>query len=535
MPRALVVGSVLLGAHACIMTIPDPPPDDSCEPGTLVGCYTGPPETRRVGTCQEGTAECLEGGELGECERDVGPALEQCTTDVVLDEDCNGQDNEHCAEWAAVYGNEGAQGIESMAITGDDDVVVLARNSAGGGGARIDFGGGNLDVGVYKNTYAVARLGPSGEHDWSALFDAEPAVSTPRLVFDETLGVLVVGSFTVQLIYAGVVELTTLGEAESVFVARLNGANGERIAFAAFGDEDVQLGRAVAAGGGSVIIGGSAAGTVDFSPAGIRTAAGGADAFVAKLDADLVPIWALFAGAEGDDHVSRVVMDDVGDVYVAGSFAQALDFGSPCAPLAAEGESDAFVAKLGGSDGGCRWVRHIGGSGAESVAALTWRDALYLSASFTESVSVGTFQGQSLGNDDFLIAVLDENGESVAHRAFGAAGNQIARDLAILPSGSIAVVGTIGGSIDFGGGLMEVTYQATETQDDAFVLFLDTGLEHLFSRQFSDRRDDDAFAVVATSSGQLMVAGEFDGSIDFGTGALTTYSDEDAYLMRLPP
>ncbi|HZO14360.1 MAG TPA: hypothetical protein VFB62_13905 [Polyangiaceae bacterium] len=537
MKRACMAGPLMLAVHACIMVIPDSP-EDACEPGTLLSCYEGPPATRQVGLCQDGVAVCGEEGELGACEREIGPVLEQCGVDFAEDEDCNGQTNEHCAHWVAVYGDIGEQGIEGVSLAAGDDVVVVARNTGGRGGGLINFGGAELYDASWRNSFAVARIGPEGEHRWSHLFTGGEVVRTAKIALDETLGVLVTGSFAVDLVYDGTWQLGGFATGvDTMFVARLDGDTGAILDSAAFTHDDFQIGNAVAGSGDAVFVAGSSAGYVDLGAAGMFSSAGSTDALLAKLDPDLEPLWARIAGGEGDDDILRMAVDDAGDVYVVGSFAQSIAF-DPCPALAAQGERDGFVAKLAGGDGSCTWLRSFGGSGAERVGAIELGDSMQVAVMFDASIEDGPWHGDSAGDDDILIATLDAaTGESLARRTFGAPGDQVVHDLALLPSGEIAVAGTIRGSIDFGGGLMKITLQPMETEpDDAFVLLLDNQLEHVFSRQFSAPGDDDAFGVVVAESGELVVGGEFANTIDFGTGAQASSGNSvDAYLMRLAP
>ena len=64
-----------------------------CTPGSEVDCYSGPANTRDVGSCRAGVQTCLpEGTGFGECKGEVLPAAESCLTPE--DEDCDGLVNE---------------------------------------------------------------------------------------------------------------------------------------------------------------------------------------------------------------------------------------------------------------------------------------------------------------------------------------------------------------------------------------------------------------------------------------------------------
>ncbi|MBX7192755.1 MAG: hypothetical protein K1X94_11885 [Sandaracinaceae bacterium] len=66
-----------------------------CMPGTVQSCFAGPPGSRGVGACSDGTQRCEGAGEFGEwgaCTGGISPSAETCD---LLDNDCNGCADEH--------------------------------------------------------------------------------------------------------------------------------------------------------------------------------------------------------------------------------------------------------------------------------------------------------------------------------------------------------------------------------------------------------------------------------------------------------
>jgi hypothetical protein len=105
-------------------------------------------------------------------------------------------------------------------------------------------------------------------------------------------------------------------------------------------------------------------------------------------------------------------------------------------------------------------------------------------------------------------------GVLVWSRRYGDISNQVVFDVAVDPSRSPVLVGSFGGSVDFGGGPMVAVGER-----DAFITKLTPDGTHLWSKGYGNDRAR-VTSVAMTGSGQLFVAGEFRGDLDFGSGQL---------------
>ncbi|MBS2014148.1 MAG: SBBP repeat-containing protein [Deltaproteobacteria bacterium] len=85
------------------------------------------------------------------------------------------------------------------------------------------------------------------------------------------------------------------------------------------------------------------------------------------------------------------------------------------------------------------------------------------------------------------------------------------------PKGNILFTGALSGSADFGGGAL-----TSAGGFDLFVVKLDNSCKHVWSKRFGDAELQGGANIVATPSGGSIVAGYFQGAIDMGKGALTT-------------
>ncbi|HSU55036.1 MAG TPA: SBBP repeat-containing protein, partial [Candidatus Dormibacteraeota bacterium] len=96
-------------------------------------------------------------------------------------------------------------------------------------------------------------------------------------------------------------------------------------------------------------------------------------------------VWARSFGGTGFDIANSITTDIQGNVYMAGSFAGSVDFGSGTPLIAQAGTNDSFLAKYG-PDGQYLWARNFSNSGDD--------EAVRVAASPDGSVMVaGTYNG----------------------------------------------------------------------------------------------------------------------------------------------
>ncbi len=116
-------------------------------------------------------------------------------------------------------------------------------------------------------------------------------------------------------------------------------------------------------------------------------------------------------------------------------------------------------------------------------------------------------------------------------RQFGdAADIQEANGVATDASGNVIVTGTLGGvtvmdgfTLSAGGG------------HDVFVAKLDPSGAVLWAKRFGNGLYQDGYDVAVDPSGNVVLAGGFYGTIDFGGGALTSAGAEDLFVVKLDP
>lgn len=277
---------------------------------------------------------------------------------------------------------------------------------------------------------------------------------------------------------------------------------------------------------GSVVLTGVLTGTANFGSGNV-TSNGGNDAFVAMWSGDGQLRWARRYGSGGHDFGQAVAVAEDGDVVVTGGFTGSVDFGG--GTLTSAGSYDVFVLRL--SNGGAhRWSKRGGGTGDDSGAAVAvdLDGDVTMAGTISNTAEVGGGSLTSAGGRDIVLAhYAGASGAHLWSKRFGAAGFDAPEDLVADVDGSIVMTGVFANRVNFGGGNLDAV-----GADVVVARFAASGA-HVWSKRFGGTGDDQVSGVSLAPDGDLVVAGQFASTIDFGGGALTSTGAADVYVARL--
>lgn len=428
-----------------------------------------------------------------------------------------------------VYQYETCCGVYSQFSSGDSHEFASAH------AARLDTQGNLVFVGrsassslSFPGGAAMPSLGgydgfvvkqtSSGEHLWSkrlggASHDMAYAVTT-----DAADGIVVVGSYTGAVSLGGSV-LPVAGGYES-YAVKL-GPDGDHewsVGLASTGSDagnDVAVDRY-----GDVFV----VGATDWNP----YSAGAGDVTLHKISGSGLLLWSKSFPSTAGDAGFGITTDAAGDVLMVGSFGNStggtIDFDSGVAgpSLTSTGVRAGFVAKLSGASGAHIWSKAITDSNHSDLNAVATDDqgrVFVGGASRGYARIAGGPPVLVSGEYDFFLAALHgADGSHVWSRAFGAAGYEIAYDLAIDGSGGLVATGQTASAspaANFGGGPIGYT-----TTADVVVARYDraTGT-HLASMGVGDGGDDVSFGVaVRPETGNVYLAGHASGALNLWNG-----------------
>jgi TolB-like protein len=267
---------------------------------------------------------------------------------------------------------------------------------------------------------------------------------------------------------------------------------------------------------------------VDFG-GGALTSVGTNDIFVAKFDPSGTHLWSKRFGDATQQDIAYVTVDASGNVIIVGRFHGTVDFGGGV--LTSVGMDDIFAAKFS-PDGTHLWSKRFGDRYAELAcyAATDPSGNTMLAGRFYGTIDFGGGILTSGGNDDIFVAKFAPDGTHLWSKRFGEASAQYANDIAVDASGNVMIAGHLEGSADFGSGPLT----SAGSMDIFVAKFSPTGV-HLWSERFGDSEAQYVNSIACDASGNVIITGSFEGSVDFGGGTLASAGMWDAYVAKFNP
>jgi len=241
--------------------------------------------------------------------------------------------------------------------------------------------------------------------------------------------------------------------------------------------------------------------------------------------------WAVRAGDAAPQLLHAVAGDGDGGAVVAGELRGAADLGGGA--LTSAGLGDVVVARFS-SSGSHLWSRRFGDASSQAAQAVAVDGAgnTVIAGWFQGSVAFGATNLVTAGGSDIFVARLDPAGTPQWAVRFGSATDeQLALSAATDPSGNVFVAGSFNGTMVIGAATL-----ASAGGSDLFVAKLSSAGTVVWARRFGDVAVRQRVrGLAADASGNVVLVGDFDGSLDFGGGALTSAGQQDVFVAKLDP
>jgi len=291
-------------------------------------------------------------------------------------------------------------------------------------------------------------------------------------------------------------------------------------------------------------------GTVDFDPGdGVTslTTLGGNDVFILKLSSDGGFLWVKRLGGTLNEAGASIVIDKDGNVITTGNFAGTVDFnpGAEVANLTSAGLSDdVFISKLD-SSGNYLWAKSFGGTGRDS--------GLHVATDLSGNICVtGIFTGtvdfdpgdQSVNltffaDLDVFISKFDSSGNYLWAKSIGDTAQDVGQGASFDSSGNIYSFGRFNKSVDFNPGGQGGLLTADGSNTDMFISKFAPAGTFLWANRIGGTGADGAAFNAFDSEGNIVVAGYFNGTVDFDPGerveTLTAIVSSEMFIAKFAP
>ena len=267
------------------------------------------------------------------------------------------------------------------------------------------------------------------------------------------------------------------------------------------------------------------------------------DIFLTKYDANGNVLWAKSIGGTLSDEATSIVLDDLGNVYMAGYFnSPTISFDTITLTndhVFGTYESDIFLAKFN-SNGNVLWANRAGGTGMDQATSVTVDAAgnAYLGGWYTGDTLIfasDTLIASPGGTSNLFLAKYNTNGTVLWGKSAGCdGGTEAISYIAANAVGNIYVAGFFHSTtIIFGTDTL--TNTNTDFSTDIFLVKYNTNGSVLWAKNAGGSGTDEVSSIALDTSGNAYVSGYFNsGTINFGTFSLINdYYNNSAYDLFL--
>jgi hypothetical protein len=230
-------------------------------------------------------------------------------------------------------------------------------------------------------------------------------------------------------------------------------------------------------------------------------------------------------GSATDDEGFVVTTDASGNILVGGYFTGTVDFG--CGPLAApaNGTDGALLLKLGPT-GNCLWNKVFGSTAHLNGGVFDAAGNIYVSGWFFNTIDLGggVF---TAGSEDVFVAKYNAAGVHQWSKQFGDPSQQESAGMGIDSSGNVYLAGFFSGKVNFGGGNL-----ATAGSTDVYLAKLTSAGAYVWAKSFGDASPQRIYGMATDSSGNSVITGTYQGTVNFGGSSFPNAGLNDGFLAR---
>ncbi len=436
--------------------------------------------------------------------------------------------NKNNLDWSASGSSSRPAVVTSIDTSVNNEIVVGGLMS---GSTTMSMGGTSITSGQYIEPW-IAKSDANGNWQWIQQISiigssAYADVTLQDLAIAPNGDIFATGMFYDSISFGGI-NLVSTGFYD-FWIAKLSPSGQWQWAEALRGFDDLRtsttsnnfdvvFGTSIAVdSNNNPIAGGFFLGNTDVGIAADTGAINGDDieVFVAKYSNFGNLQWFEVARGQGAQEANAMIVDNNDDIWIATTFEQSMTFGSVVAN-AANNEFPIALAKIS-STGTWQAAYSSSGSGNSIVTGfdLDNQNNLLMSGSFAGSIVIGN-QLNSAGQDDAFVASMNSItgawnwAKSVGGTSYDT-GSAVQYDL---NSGNIILGLSSQSSLTFAG----QSFNTRGYNDSVIATFNSNGNE-ISLADAGSTADDAITGISLMQNGVLVVAGNYNGTIDFGTSS----------------
>ena len=327
-------------------------------------------------------------------------------------------------QWNTFIGSSDDDQGYGIAVDGSGDVYVVGRSESTWG-SPVNAHMGNEDV-------FAAKLNSSGVLQWNTFMGDSQRDYGEGIAVDGNGNVFVTGSS--ELTWGSPIN-PHAGQFD-LFIAKLN-SDGGREWHTFMGGSDSDHGRGIAIdGSGNVYVAGYSYATWG-SP--INAFAGYFDGFASKLNSSGVREWHTFMGGSSWDYCMSIAVNGSSNIYIAGYSNKT--WGSPV--NVHEGKEDVFTAKLN-SSGMLQWNTFMGSSMKDNGGRIVVDNSGDIFVAGYSDTTWGAPVNPHAGYIDVFAAILNSSGVRLGNTFMGCSILDQGGSIAVDGSGNFYVTGYSG-------------------------------------------------------------------------------------------
>ena len=305
----------------------------------------------------------------------------------------------------------------------------------------------------------------------------------------------------------------------------------------AAGNKDSCFGSAIAADAqGNVYVAGVFADSVNFQGVPLRSA-GKLDMFLAKYTAEGRFLWVRRFGGRNSDSPRSLAVDAAGRVYMAGVFNE------PSLTVFTSENADGFLIQFN-ADGVQQWAKTLAGTDDDFISSVTIsaRGDMYCAGTFSGQATLGDVTMTNINSSSYVssgfVAKFTPNGQVLWAR--NTEGSYAGFDAVSADNqGNVSVTGSFNNTISLAGQSFTGT-----SESDIFIAKFSSSGSKIWAynvggqnpkNRNANSRSEGGNSIVTDGNGNIYVSGKFAYLAKFGSVELIERGYESPFIVKYDP